>query len=825
MTIEELVIHMKKSKCTLKKGKKFIKKFVNGKRGAVSLLMALVVSPLLSISLLLVESSRYQNAEELMREVIDSSAFSTLAEYDPYLDERFGLLSVSQGTDIQQEFSGYLQENISALGKSVTINSYTAVGVHPLSTTDVLKQQILEYSEINVAAEMAIQGFNIDQYIEELEEQLGLEQVNKKIEEIQDTVDVATEMKNVVEAINGLVNKYSGDYTNAIIGYQNAYANFESSALELINTLKEAESNLQPDESPDAVYDNSAVQTAVNNLLSDAATYKSAASSLKTQLTELKDDITGLLDALTELQNKSSELDQTTSGASQADESTIATKDWMQGIESSINSEINSAISADYSNLINQETMALQNQMIALGDIDKKTITSSWTGEDISSAYGMIPITSIGAEFLTILTKLQANLDIQATKIDSEDTSELLAIVTALSDLSGLYDGDLNSVLDTSRLYAKVDMSFSSKLVINCITSLSDAVKAGDEFLTSGGITGILKALEAIIKLLGAIVNFLLAVVAWAGEAIGNLVTFIAAGPTEWYNNLLLYGYAAYNLPNRTNYASGKSLSGFEYSELFDMAGGQESTNVLTGSIKAAESFLTFDEESGSDKIFKGAATEYILIGSNSEVQNQSAAFFSLYLFRLLCDLQPALTNKEVTAMSTAAGPLAWVVKLAVILAEPMLDTYILINSDKSSVCIIKKTLYLTPSGIPLLMEDLKNVTAMTDELKDKIKKSIESNYGSLGKIEKGYVEATYVEHLLLLMILSVNQNEYMQRMQNLIQLEASAKNEAEFDFDLDKAYTYIKSEVDYTLNPMLKLDNLTKNGLFSVTSQQYTGY
>ena len=175
--------------------------------------------------------------------------------------------------------------------------------------------------------------------------------------------------------------------------------------------------------------------------------------------------------------------------------------------------------------------------------------------------------------------------------------------------------------------------------------------------------------------------------------------------------------------------------------------------------------------------------------------------------------------------MSTAAGPLAWVVKLAVILAEPMLDTYILVNSDKSSVCIIKKTLYLTPSGIPLLMEDLKNVTAMTDELKDKIKKSIESNYESLDKIEKGYVEATYVEHLLLLMILSVNQNEYMQRMQNLIQLEASAKNEAEFDFDLDKAYTYIKSEVDYTLNPMLKLDNLTQNGLFSVTSQQYTGY
>lgn len=91
--------------------------------------------------------------------------------------------------------------------------------------------------------------------------------------------------------------------------------------------------------------------------------------------------------------------------------------------------------------------------------------------------------------------------------------------------------------------------------------------------------------------------------------------------------------------------------------------------------------------------------------------------------------------------------------------------------------------------------------------------------------IDKGIIDATYTEHLLLLMLLSVNQQTYMQRLQNIIQLEAAVKNESDFKFELSKAYTFINTDVAYTLNPMFNLDSLTGNGLFTATSKRYSGY
>ena len=154
---------MKKKKDRIvRRFQKFFRKYINGTRGVISLMLALVISPLLSVSLLLVESARYQSAIEMMKEVSDSSSFSALAEYDSYLDERFGLFSISQESDINDTYSKYLTENIKALGKSVTLENVLAEGQFSLANTDVLKQQILEYSEISVAAEVATEAIDLD---------------------------------------------------------------------------------------------------------------------------------------------------------------------------------------------------------------------------------------------------------------------------------------------------------------------------------------------------------------------------------------------------------------------------------------------------------------------------------------------------------------------------------------------------------------------------------------------------------------------------------------------------------------------------------------
>ena len=296
------------------------------------------------------------------------------------------------------------------------------------------------------------------------------------------------------------------------------------------------------------------------------------------------------------------------------------------------------------------------------------------------------------------------------------------------------------------------------------------------------------------------------------------MITFIASGPKEWYNSLLLYGYGAYNCPNRTTYKDGKSLSGYGYDDIFQLAGGVYNTTIA-GTMK---DLASINDGEGSDRMFKGAETEYLLVGSNSEIMNQSATFFNLFLFRLALDLPAVLMNKEVSTIAMAAGPAAWVVKVLIALIEPLLDTFILINDGE--VFLFKKDkVYCSFSGFVLLQNDLIGITSIGEGLKDKLKDVVKASNGT--PVDKGIFKTSYTEHLILLMILAVDQTTYLQRLQNLIQMETACSNASEYNFNLDNTYTYIYSNVEYTLNPMFNLDELTQNGLFHATSRQYTGY
>lgn len=799
----------------------FFHKYINGTKGAVSLLLALVMSPLLSTSLILVESARYQNVVQLMEEIMDSAAFSTLAEYDAFVDERFGLLSVSQETNINDTFRGFIDDNTSSIGKSVTVNSHSATGKFPLSNTDVLKQQVLEYSEISVASEMIIEGFDIDKLLDQLTSSLELDDIKDEIEAVNAAVDVASEVEKLIEAIIKIKDQYDDKYVSALSEYKSAYTAFEEKGVALIEVLETAENNLEENEEHDTIYEEKDVKDAIKELKKARDTYKNKASTLKTEFSTLKGHIDDVFSSMSGLTEKLKAYEDKTSDGSAVDKSTTSSYEWLLIIMGTITRTIESTIGDDYSNKMNTELNALQAQMTKLGNLGDKTITSSWTESKIDDEYGTVSITSVRTGLGTVLGDLITTLDEDsaATEDEKMKMSDLLDLAGDLLGVSGLYNINLNAVVDTAKLYSNTSMSLSSQLVMSSITDLLDACDEFTEGITSFNV---LKAVKALGKLLKSIAEFLTAIISWVAETLVNLVSYVASGPKEWYNSLLLYGYAAYNLPNRTNYDSGKTLAGYSYSKIFDMAGGVKRGDAITGSISELS---TLTNSSGSDKMFKGAEAEYILVGSTNELMNQSVAFFDLYLFRLVCDLIPVLKNGEVSAMAALAGPGSWVVKLAIALAEPMLDTVILVNSSSSSQYIYKKTLYLTGSGITLLLQDLTNITGVSQNLKDKIKDSIVAKNGDASAVDKGIIDATYTEHLLLLMLLSVNQQTYMQRLQNIIQLEAMVKNESDFTFELSKAYTYINTDVTYTLNPMFNIDSLTDNGLFTANSNQYAGY
>lgn len=805
-----------KKNALLKKVNGFFKKYINGTKGAISLLLVLVMSPLLSISLILVESARYQNAVELMQEIADSSAFSTLANYDSYLDERFGVLSVSQDADINTAFTSYLSKNVDILGSNVTVNSQSAKGEFALSNTEVLKQQILEYSEISVVAEAMTNIADLDELLKELEKVLDMKDINDEIRAANAGVDLAKEIEKLLEAIIKANDQYNNKYYPALTSYQDAYSDFETKLIELADALETAEDELEEEDDWEDIFNDKDVKKAIKAAKKSRDDYNTKASTLKTELSAFKGYIDNIFSALDKIPSKLQKFDEGTSEATLAEQCTTSTYEWIKIIVDQITTTMKTTVGDDYKDKINSELQLLQDQIVNLANFNDKTVSSSWDASKIESEYGMIGITSIGEYFASYIEVLMSDLNQTADVDDSTalQMKDLLDIAGELLGISGLYDSSLDSIVSSASLYVNTSMSRSSTTSMDSLTDLIDACSSFVDGITS---LNIIKAVKALGKLLKSIAEFLAAVVLWVSETAVNLITYIISGPKEWYNSLLLYGYGAYNLPNRTNYPDGKTLSSYSYSKIFDLAGGVY-RHSLTGSLKDLN---TIGNTTGTDKLFKGAEAEYLLVGSTSELMNQSVTFFDLYMFRLVLDMVPIMKNQEVSSIAALAGSGSWVVKLAIILAEPMLDTIILVNGGDEY--LIKDTIYISYSGFIALQNDLVGITSISKNLQGKIKDTIKANNGEVKK--KGKFKTSYTDHMLFLLLLSVNQQTYMQRMQNLIQMEAACKYESQYSFKLDQAYTYVYSDVKYTLNPMFKLDSLTNSGVFTADSKQYIGY
>lgn len=841
----------------LKRFKKFLNRYVNGTKGVISLFLVLIISPLLSVSLLLVESARYQSAVEMMDEVIDAAGFSSLADYDSYLDERFGLLALSQESDADSLFNDLLSANTASLGSSVTVNSSTADGAYALSDTDVLKQQILEYSEIMVAVETVYEGLDLDDLIAKLEELLGVDDELKDfMSKMSDVADVSTTAAEVIDFMTDILGEYS-DYKEALDDYEEAFEEFEEKYDDLLEILEDAqeyeeeqEASDEDDEDDDdssssssSSSDNpytSKIKNALTALSTAASTYQTEASDLKEALKDFVDDLTGVVENINSIAKKIYSMD-TAADSTLAEQCTTSTSEWLEKIVEQLSYWVDRVVGDSYEEDAEEDEDALDEQIAALKTLQstitaqKKKLSSSsgYTAESIADAleydeiYDPISIGAISSQFET---ETQSSINYMNALADEDDTSggsdltDLMDLLDELLGLTVLYDTDLNAIVSTSVLYTGSNMDASSSLSVAAFTNIIDAC---NDFLDGLTSLNVIKALKALGEFLVALVEFIGAIVSWIAEFAVNIVTFASQGASEWYNSLLLYGYAAYNLPNRTNYSSGKTLAGYSYSKIFKLSGGG-SSSASDGSLKSLSdiSWTT----AGSDTMFNGAELEYILTGSTSELQNQAAVFFNLYMLRILLDIGFIMSDTYVAAMASAASVASWAVYLFEIIAEPLVETIVLVNGG--SEYLWNDVVYLTPAGISILYDDLTSIVksngSIPSTLASTISDKIESHFGKSSARKKALeadckLDAGYTEHLLLLMMLTVNQEDYMDRLQNIIQMEA--KENYDYSFDLSESYTYLYLDVDYTLNAMFNLDALTGSGLFTVNSTQYIGY
>ena len=477
--------------------------------------------------------------------------------------------------------------------------------------------------------------------------------------------------------------------------------------------------------------------------------------------------------------------------------------------------------------------------------------------------------------------------DLKNTLKGSDDgidiATELKDLLYQILGIKILYDGSLDSNLDPSEL---INQSGVLDLGTAEITdSVVDLLSSIWEFLISVGDGDFLATLTALGTFLQSLVTFFKGIFDWASSRLQNLGRLLSGGDSLG-KNFLLYGYGVYNMPNRTNYSDGSSLTGYEYSNIFEMAGGTYNIGFLDGDFWH---YPKMDNVEGSDKLYKGAELEYLLTGSNSEKGAQVGTFFNGFLLRLVTNL-PAIASSDWITETSVTGPFVVVVFVILLLLESFIDMILLVN--KQSVRLIKMKAYMSTTGLSDLIKELlkcdglKNDTAKLIKKKtekimknrgDKTKEYIKNKFGSkpsessepskpskpskpkedkeksseqtqkehsmgenqlneedddryvnpteaMGlKDEKGFMKLDYGEHCLILMLLGTNQDQYLMRLQNLVQLEAKEKYKEKTDYHLSKAYTGITATTEYQLNEFVPITKST--GGFKLDCTKTLGY
>ena len=168
-----------------------LKKYTNG---AISLFLVVTMLPFLSIAALLIETNRYNSCISALDEIMGSSSVSTLSSYDRFLLNRFGLLAIDQQESIDMVYKNYLEQNSGIMGKGMDIDSISASGDFPLSSPEMLKHQIMEFSALNAPVQIATEAIRLDTLISKLE---GLANIGDIFSVITSGTDVLNETKDL----------------------------------------------------------------------------------------------------------------------------------------------------------------------------------------------------------------------------------------------------------------------------------------------------------------------------------------------------------------------------------------------------------------------------------------------------------------------------------------------------------------------------------------------------------------------------------------------------------------------------------------------------
>lgn len=856
-----MILFNKKKKIT--KGR-----FIKGIHGSISILLCLLLTPFISVSLGLVEYARYQQVLEVTDEIYELTGISVLSDYDKYMHNRFGLLSTTQENSFGSGADSLFQENAKILGNQITMDAPSMTGKFSLANTEVLRRQIVDFSELTSTTAVLAKDFNLEELLEKLQ---GVSQFQDVMNTVDSLADLADALSDAVDALENL--------KTSVTNLQNAVNSAVSSANTLAQDManlfqKLGDNGITLPESASLEEIEAALGTFCEEYLDDFKSLYATAKSLVDNLNNIKtylDSVKSSADAFISAVNKAKEAADRITATNSADSNgaiSAAATTSLKDVLEKMTSLVEDALTDMKQETINTAKDAVNN---IIDNAIESTGLAGFTdryAEIISGNYFSLPLSDTAQQDLIDLLKyagklyaaqdpnniasgllsflksklvpnLHINVDLILDTIEitlqaalntlkkggekvASLLTELVKIVKELFDLDLFYKSDLNAFVDIGD-----ESKNPYKDFLKATGSLFSAIEKFTNSLKGLNLFGIL---GSIAQMFGAIGKMLQAIFNIAGDAVNSITklgdSIISGDVKKLYEKLLISGYMRHNLPSRVNSSSpsfgydngsftskisleGKGLTGFAYDDIARPTTyyGQSSTeNGFQGMYQLIENLK---KGSGTDTMFKGAELEYIRAGTNSEIANQVIVFLDLYFLRLLLDLPSVFMDAEVGAVAAAANIASWVVYILYIVAEPFCDTLILVNGQK--VPLIRTDCWLTATGIGSFITKISEAV-VGKELKSEIEKFtqkyINNHSGSGGS---GVMERDYPSHVLILLLLFVDSDTQISRLQSLIELEtAEYYRQQGKSFDINQTYTTVEIAADVTFHPFFNLGALT---------------
>lgn len=819
-------------------------------RGSISILLCLVITPILSVTLGLIEYARYQQVMEVADELIELTGLTGIADYDPYIHDRFGMLAVSQDGTLGDGLETVLQENAKITGDQLVPGALVTKGKFSLLENSVLRRQILDFSQLTTPTAFVMKNLQLEEILEKLKSLEGFSKVT-------DTVDkLATATEQVTAAVNAL-GTLKTDMQTLQDSITTAKANATSLADKFTNLIKQlGDGGITLPASASAEDIRAAVQafvddgsdsgslldqikdiyTGAKELKDNFDSIKTAAVSVKSSAGAFRTAVQNAADAISSIGSSESEQSK---GISQAMTTTVDSvvkemekvatetltqlkddviqtiKDTADRIVDTILEETGlSGVISRYTSIANGTYFRIDGTTLTVSDSAKEDIT-----EFLKMAHSVYNNHGASTELIKgyfvgrFVPNLTFDPSVMIDKIDQ-------ALTEAEGKLGDKMDTGLSNLIEKlgNLLNKIVSFSVFSEPNLNSVVSLENGDKNGaqdfvdamndlsdaiDSFKDSIRSFNLIGALTAIAKLLKAIWEMFKAIMAIIGDMLVG-IHGLGAGWGAIYDRLIVSGYMVHSLPSRTDYAR-------------EMSGG---IPVLKGESLSGYSFKDIPR---GDNTFDGAELEYIYKGTNDETVNQTLTFWDIYFLRLLLDLPSVFMDEEVGFLATAATIAAWVVYIIYVLAEPFFDTLLLVNGGEAP--LIKTKCWLTVQGMVVFAPALANVITGCDDLKaattdffDGVKGKMGGNSSSGGV---GEINMKYEDYLLFMLTIFVDTDSQVQRLGNLIGLEsAQYYQEKGKTFDLAKTYTALELTADMTFNPFVDLGILAGNGPLNVSGK-----